>query len=580
MECAVEYKNIIGSLLGTTVISEDMDSAIAIAKKYGYSFRVVTLDGQIINAGGSMTGGSKAKNVGVLSRAGEIESLKKEAERIKAAAEKAYAESKTASEALAAAEAETDAVKADIISGGEDIIRQQGELNLVSEQYNSVKQSVEELEKEKAGAGERIDSLTEQAEQADEKIRVIEAEISKCEKALEAVNVDKEEISRRRDALNEAASVINIEIVEAQKDISAQRDNIQSLTLQKLTQAERAGKISEEIAQINLKSEKCRGDIKLIKEQASELRRKAEEAKAETERIISVRSEYEKMSAELRTAEKEKTSEREKLSGELARLSERKINMQNEYESTVNKLYDEYELTRSEAEALNIVIDNIQEAHRTLNSIKAQIRSLGSVNVSAIEEYREVKERYDFLKLQLDDVEKSQRELNKLIKELTNKMSARFKESFEKVNSEFGKTMKEFFDGGKAELQLENEDDILECGIEIKVQPPGKNVQNIALLSGGEKSLAAVALLFAILKVTPAPFCIYDEVEAALDDVNVDKYAKYMRKMCGAIQFIAITHRRGTMEEADVLYGVTMQEKGVSKLLELKTAEMAEKLGI
>ncbi len=580
VECAAEYKNIIGSLLGTTVISEDMDSAIAIAKKYGYSFRVVTLDGQVVNAGGSMTGGSKAKNVGVLSRAGEIESLKKEAEKMKAAADKAYAESKEASEALAAAEAETDAVKADIISGGEDIIRQQGELNLVSEQYNSVKQSVEELEKEKAGAGERINALTKQAEQADVKIRGIEAEVAKCEKALEAVNVDKEEISRRRDALNEAASAVNIEIVEAQKDISAQRDYIQSLTLQKLTQAERAGKISDEIAQINLKSEKCRGDIKLIKEQAAGLRKKAEEAKAEAERIITVRTEYEKRSAELRTAEKEKTSEREKLSGELARLSERKINMQNEYESTINKLYDEYELTRSEAEALNIVIDNIQEAHRTLNSIKAQIRSLGNVNVSAIEEYREVKERYDFLKIQLDDVEKSQRELNKLIKELTNKMSARFKESFEKVNSEFGKTMKEFFDGGKAELQLENEDDILECGIEIKVQPPGKNVQNIALLSGGEKSLAAVALLFAILKVTPAPFCIYDEVEAALDDVNVDKYAKYMRKMCGAIQFIAITHRRGTMEEADVLYGVTMQEKGVSKLLELKTAEMAEKLGI
>ena len=580
VECDKMYREIIGNLLGKTIIAEDLDYAIEIAKKYAYAFKIVTLDGQVINAGGSMTGGSKAKNVGVLSRANEIDALRKESQKLKQQAEKAYSEAKAAKADLAKTEADVDALKADIISAGEDIIRQQGELRLVEEQYNSAKQAVEELLNEKQNAGARIDSLMQQANSADEKIKTIEAKISECEKALEAVNVDKEEISKRREKLNEAAGAINIEIVEAQKDISSNRDNIQALTLQMLSQQERAGKINEEVAEINLKSEKCRGDINLIKEKAAELRQKAEQAKAEIERIISDRSEYEKRSTELRAMEKEQTSKREKLSGEIARLSERKINMQNEYETTVNKLYDEYELSQTEAEALDIVIENVQEAQRNLNSIKAKIRALGSVNVSAIEEYREVKERYDFLKLQLEDVEKSQRELNKLIKELTNKMSAQFTESFAKINKEFGATMREFFDGGKAELVLEDENDVLECGIEIKVQPPGKNVQNIALLSGGEKSLAAVALLFAILKVTPAPFCIYDEVEAALDDVNVDRYAKYMRKMCGAIQFIAITHRRGTMEEADVLYGVTMQEKGVSKLLELKTAEVAEKLGI
>ena len=212
--------------------------------------------------------------------------------------------------------------------------------------------------------------------------------------------------------------------------------------------------------------------------------------------------------------------------------------------------------------------------------IKSKIRSLGSVNVGAIEEYKEVSERYEFMCEQIEDIEKSRDELIKLIDELTMNMSERFREQFTKINKCFSETFTHLFGGGKAELILEDEHDVLECGIEIKVQPPGKNVQNIDLLSGGEKGLSAIALLFAILKVTPAPFCIFDEVEAALDDVNVSRYAQYVRRMTKNTQFILITHRRGTMDEADRLYGVTMQENGVSKLLELKTAEMAKKLGI
>ena len=288
----------------------------------------------------------------------------------------------------------------------------------------------------------------------------------------------------------------------------------------------------------------------------------------------------EKDSTNLRALEKEKSAERESISGELARLEERKASMLGEFEEFNSKLYDEYGLTRREAQALGIVIENIQESRSKLFEIKSEIKSLGSVNVGAIDEYKEVSERYEFMSEQIGDVEKSKAQLLKLIDELTTNMSVRFREQFQRINTSFGETFSELFGGGKAELQLEDEMNVLECDIEIKVQPPGKNIQNINLLSGGEKGLSAIALLFAILKVTPSPFVIFDEVEAALDDVNVARYAQYVRRMTKNTQFILITHRRGTMEEADVLYGVTMQEEGVSKILELKTAEMAKKLGL
>ena len=254
--------------------------------------------------------------------------------------------------------------------------------------------------------------------------------------------------------------------------------------------------------------------------------------------------------------------------------------MQQDCIDTENKLFDEYQLTRREAEAVAEKPEEPRVAQRTLNEIKGKIRALGSVNVGAIEEYKEVKERHEFMSEQVGDVEKSKKELIKLITELTDKMSYQFREQFNKINLNFNDTFRELFGGGKAELIIEDPTDILESNIDIKLQPPGKNVKRLDSLSGGEKGLSAIALLFAIMKVNPAPFCIFDEVEAALDDVNVSRYAQYVRKMTDNTQFILITHRRGTMEEADMLYGITMQEQGVSKLLELKTAELAKQLGI
>lgn len=295
---------------------------------------------------------------------------------------------------------------------------------------------------------------------------------------------------------------------------------------------------------------------------------------------IERRNELEKTTSELRQNEKQRLDDKEKLSSDLVRLEERKNNMKKEYDELGDMLFEQYELTKPEAEALGIVIDDMTQAKKRLHEIKVAIRGLGSINVGAVEEYKEVSQRYTFLKEQIDDIEASKRELGKIIADLTSSMSEKFLTQFKKINTEFKVSFADFFGGGNGELVLEDPDNCLESPIEIKIQPPGKSVQNINLFSGGEKSLAAMALLFSVLKVQPSPFCIYDEVEAALDDVNVERFAKYMRKMTDKTQFISITHRRGTMEEADVLYGVTMQEKGVSKLLELQSTELASRMGL
>ncbi len=334
------------------------------------------------------------------------------------------------------------------------------------------------------------------------------------------------------------------------------------------------------IEQIKQENEKTQAHIEELEASLVSMRENSVKTREKIDGLIEKRTEGEAKSTSLRAKEREKTSEREKLGGELARLEERRDSMQRELETAQNKLYDEYQLTLREAADMNIVLDDIPKAQRTLQEIKNKIRALGSVNVGAVEEYKEVSERYEYMSTQIGDIEKSKEELIKLIEELTGKMAERFREQFRRINNNFEETFKDLFDGGRAELVLDDPQDVLECNINIRVQPPGKNVQNIDLLSGGEKGLAAIALLFAILKVTPAPFCIFDEVEAALDDINVSRYAQYVRGMTNNTQFILITHRRGTMDEADMLYGVTMQEKGVSKLLELKTAEMAKKLGL
>lgn len=575
-----KYDEIIRSLLGRTAVAEDLDSAIVIAKKFSYRFKIVTLDGQVVNAGGSMTGGSRGHNSGILSRTNEKEKLNEQLKKLAAEQEKDNEEYKRLNIELSSAKAELDASEADLKRTQEDIIRKESELALIDGKLDTANAALEELRREKKNASIRITDLEALKAAAQAEIDRLNKEMGSLQADLDVVTHGREKLEEKKEELAQIEAKINLDILALEKDIEAKKEAVDLLNRRMASHEGRLDDLNGEIAVI----EKANSDIELkiqeLTKQAQEFHELGASAKSDIEALINERTQCDAKSAQLRSEERAKSAEREKISGELARLEERKAQMEKQLDDAVNKLFDEYQLTKSDAEALNIVIEDYQQAHRSLQELKSKIRALGNVNVGAIEEYKEVSERYEFMKAQLDDIEKSRDELNRLITELTSKMAEQFKAQFVRINSYFGETFVELFGGGKAELILENPNDVLECNIEIKVQPPGKNVQNIDLLSGGEKGLSAIALLFAILKVAPSPFCIFDEVEAALDDVNVARYARYVRRMTANTQFILITHRRGTMEEADVLYGITMQEEGVSKLLELQTAEMAKKLGI
>ena len=575
-----KYTEIIRSLLGRTVVAEDLDAAIAIAKKYNYKFKIVTLDGQVVNAGGSMTGGAKLQNAGILSRGNEIEKLKASLNESKEDLEILLKDMEAQQESFSSAYAELEGCKAEIISLGEEKIRVEGVLALRKGNFENTLQTQTLADEEKAQLTDRIKTINDGASSANEKLVTLQAELDKVEAELSALTGDRESLREKREKLTADAAQINLSIATAEKEIEAKKEEIERLQNRSTSHKDKLSQLDSEIEEINKRNEEIRERIEVLNGEAEGLRTQSSASKEQVASLISKREQYEQENGKLRILEREKTEEREKLGGEKARLSERKETMEKEFEDIQNKLYDEYELTKREAEELDIVIEDIPEAKKRLNELKSKIRGLGNVNVSAIEEYKEVSERYTFMHTQVSDVEKSKAELIKLINELTGKMGVQFKEQFDKINFSFAQTFSELFGGGKASLVLTDESDVLECDIDIKVQPPGKNVQNISLLSGGEKGLSAIALLFSILKVNPCPFCIFDEVEAALDDVNVARYASYVRRMTNNTQFILITHRRGTMEEADMLYGVTMQEKGVSKLLELKTAEMATKFDL
>ena len=580
VECDNKYIEIIKSLLGRTVVAEDLDAAISIAKRFNYKFKIVTLDGQVVNAGGSMTGGAKLQNAGILSRSNELERLKKECEDLAEKLEMLLKDVTLQQENCSSVTAELEGCKAEITALGEEKIRVEGVLALKEGNLANLLQAREQALEEKLQLRERVESINEGALSAGEKLSELQGELEKVETELSALTGDRETLTEKREKLTAQAADINLDIATAQKEIEAKQEEITRLEGRSTSHKDKLSQLNGEIEEIRLKNEEINKRIEILNAEASGLREQSSLSKEKIAEEIAKREHFEQETGKLRILEREKTEEREKLSGEKARLSERRDTMQKEFDDISNKLYDEYELTRREAEELNIVIENVGDSKRRLNELKGKIRGLGNVNVSAIEEYKEVSERYNFMFNQVNDVEKSKAELIRLINELTGKMGVQFKEQFDKINFSFGQTFSELFGGGKASLVLTDESDVLECDIDIKVQPPGKNVQNISLLSGGEKGLSAIALLFSILKVNPCPFCIFDEVEAALDDVNVARYASYVRRMTDNTQFILITHRRGTMEEADMLYGVTMQEKGVSKLLELKTAEMASKFDL
>lgn len=580
VDCDEQYRDIVENLLGRVMVVEDIDCAIAISKRYKNRYKIVTLDGQVMNPGGSMSGGSKGKGSGVLSRANLIEELKSEAQKIGDELKDVQAELKKAVEDANSAVADLQGADADLRNAKEEYIRAEGDAKLILDKLQSFINQRDTMCREQENSEGRILLFNQAVENAKQEAAEIEKQMADTEAELNNISTGAKELSSKRDEIREKTEQINLELVTLTKDSEAARLSVEELELRKSTQSDRVKNITDEINGIKAKNENLMLSINDVKAQADELRQKASESNDAVTQKIEDRNELEKRSNELRAKEKATLTDKEKLSGDIVRLEERKANMKKEYDELGDMLFEQYELTKPEAQALGIVIDDMAEAKKRLHEIKVAIRGLGSINVGAIEEYKEVSERYNFLKEQTDDIEQSKKELAKIIDDLTSSMSEKFMTQFNKINTEFKTCFADFFGGGNGEIILEEPDNCLESAIEIKIQPPGKSVQNINLFSGGEKSLAAMALLFSVLKVQPSPFCIYDEVEAALDDVNVERFAKYMRRMTDKTQFISITHRRGTMEEADVLYGVTMQEKGVSKLLELQSAELVQQMGL
>lgn len=579
VQCDDRYREVVASLLGRTVVTEDIDAATAIAKAYGYRYRAVTLDGQVVNAGGSLTGGSVNKNASILSRRGEIDALTAEAKKYSGQAEELEAqltelrrETDTIQATVDGIEAEEKTAREDLISA-ETLVKRLAanveEAERLNEQalreYDELTARVEQLRRQKISGGELVVKLTEEVDRltklAAEGIAAHEALAAELSTAAEAVTaLQMEDITRQKDC---EAARLAIEQMENQ-----QRGGEAALAELRQRQehliAENAA-IMAEIEGINAGAQSGSSEIET-------LRRDIKEADEQRDRLEARRNTLNRESSDV-------ISKREAAANELIRLQEKSADMQDQQNNISTKMWEEYELTRSEAAEKAIVLEDIPAAQKRLSELRGRIRGLGAVNVAAIEEYEEVSGRYRFMKEQIDDAENAKKELTKLITELSAQMSAIFTERFAGINRHFGEIFRELFGGGHAELRLTDATDPLETGIEIIVQPPGKIIKNLSALSGGEQAFVAICIYFAILRVNPAPFVLIDEIEAALDDVNVGKFAAYLHRMTDHTQFISITHRRGTMEQGDVLYGVTMEEEGISKLLRLDVTEMEKKFG-
>ncbi len=571
-----KFSGIIASLLGRIVIAEDIDSAALIAKKYGYKFRIVTLDGQIINAGGSFTGGSAQKSGGIITRKHEIEtldadiqhlgavrdSLRDKAEKMRGEAEKLRFDIEAAKESLTGSEAAEVRLGAELSS-----------LKSLSEQLSSQSENSGRLIAE---SEQKIAQARENAENAEKALAEIEKKISEAEKELVQGQDIREKLKQEREELSAKLSQLRIRDMELGKDSEAQQLEIRRIEQSREEISSGRKAYDEEIKRqteiIGQKNE----SIRQTRKKLEGLKSNTSSYNEEIRRYQNLYNEQSRVVREMQLGLKQINEAKEKLSGEVTRLEERREIACRDYDGIIRQLLDVYELTRSEAVQIAEKIDDMTAAQRELNDVKSKIRALGSVNVEAIDEYREVSERYEFMSAQLEDVRKSKAELEKIISDLTEEMCRIFSESFAIINSNFKEIFIELFGGGKAELILTDPENVLESGIEISVAPPGKVIKNLISLSGGEQSFVAIAIYFAILKLRPAPFCILDEIDAALDEINVRKYAQYLKKFTDTTQFVLVTHRRSAMEEANVLYGVTMQEDGISKLLKMEQVDFQE----
>ena len=565
-----KYEQIILNLLGRTVIVDNMDTAIKVAKQNGYTFRIVTFEGDLINPSGAITGGSVAKKtVNILGRGKEIEKLEKEIKDLKQKIEKLENDKQNYEESIegilelsANLEKELQEIdityateKQKVISINENIEKLEKRLNRLKEEQANLEKQKEEAISTKGDLQVEINKIVEQNEELS-KIITEFAELNKDDqKYIDDLNFDITNLKISVSSFDESEASIQ----EIQERINQELENAHTSIENKSVQIEQIKKDNEDLE-------------KSIQETLQKIEEVKESVNSSSSKIEELKKERAQKSEKLSKQEDEITTKFkviEDLKGQLVKLDVKKTKIEEDINGIINKMWEEYELTPNNAEQYQKP-ENVALTQRRVNNLRTEIRELGSVNVDSIEEYKNLKDRYDFMSEQRLDLENTMSKLRKVISDMTQIMKEQFREKFKVINKNFGEVFAELFGGGKAELTLEDEENILECGIDITVQPPGKKLQNMMLLSGGEKAFTAIALLFAILKINPAPFCVLDEIEAALDDVNVFRYADYLKKFTDHTQFLVITHRKGTMEVADTVYGVTMEESGISKLLSMK----------
>ena len=578
VQADARYGNIVSNLLGRIIVVEDINEASRVARDNGFRSRVVTMDGQVINAGGSFTGGSVQRSAGLFTRKQEMEELRIRAAKLQKDCLAAQEKTDQCKEQVDALQAELTATASEQITAANDRVRAEAE-------QKRLEAAAAQLETARNARRQEIDTL--QAALADSRAKAedavklqaeLTAKIDRRTAEMSRIAEGDDSFLTRQNALAQDLSAKRLEQVTRQKDAELAYSQIAALEQRARDAAARRTSLEESVAALAARSDACRAEIADIRQtradsQTTIAQKEAEIREATQKRLARQQAETETL-ARARTA----ADSREEMSREMARLAERKAAAENEYDQTVAKLWDEYQLSVSQAEALCVEFDSLPALRAQVADLRGKIRALGSVNVSAIEEYKEVKARYDALVTQVTDVEESRNELSRMISKLSAQMREIFTDSFRAINENFGRVFAELFGGGEASLMLEDESDVLSSGIGIRVAPPGKVIKNLEALSGGEQALVAISIYFAILAVNPAPFCILDEIEAALDDANVVRFAQYLRQVSDKTQFIVITHRRGTMEAANVLYGVTMQEDGVSKLLKLDLEQVDAEL--
>ena len=572
------YGAVVRSLLARTVVCENMDAALALARSRGHRFRIVTLDGQIIQPGGAMTGGSASRGTGALARAGRLRAAEEQAERCEAARKTAEQRFRAAEKQLHACETACETQNAALRRQAEAqaalaaaCTQHRALLGSAQARQEELMQQQRSMEAEKQRSAEVLASFDAREAQAGTQLRDAETRVQTCRDALARLRTEAAEqeaqLAGQRTALTRTEAELSGEkrALEQMRALRCETDAGLSSAADSIKRYEcECERMKDELAEEKAAHERSETLTRTLREQLEQTGKRREQVE---ERRTAVRRDAQDAGEQILGMERE-----------ASRLENRTGQLKAEEAQLLGRMWESYELTPTPAAALAQPLDDPAAARERAHELRGEIRALGSVNPDAVEEYRRVRERYAFMGGQKDDLERAQRELYRVIDRLTVNMKEIFASEFARLNVLFGQTFREIFGGGHAELALADTSDILSCGIDIRVSPPGKAVKTITLLSGGEKAFVAITLYFAILKLRPAPFCVLDEIEAALDDVNVQRYAKYIRKLTDFTQFIVITHRRGTMEEADMLYGVTMQEQGVSKLLMLNLAEAEKRL--